>query len=842
MPFLFKVVPQGMLDKKRQEKIKATIELEKIITEILVANGRTKEPFIKVFHYSGENVVKSSLGSLVGVFEVTELSEDSAYIVNFLASVAKKEYFSNPRRGAIESLETALHKINLALAELVKHGNIAWLGKFHGVIGVLEKNNFHFTVTGEGTIFLLRNGIFSEISEGLASPESTVHPIKTFVEISSGRLLVTDKIILSSPELFELLLPEDLEKNASRMDRERFAQFLRTVLINEIDMGGSLIIDIKEGALLPPPVREVKKPTEEVSNVFSELAFQTLTKPQPIHDQPTIEEPPVSTPQEYTDSKTGHIYVQGDSTETSTTSPLLEHSKLFLQDALHAIGSTLASQGKFFRKTKKQGSLFFYAASRQSIVIARKTARVIRKQWHQSVSVSSSWITSLRQPQTPEKTEEIQSPIQKPIEQRETPQPKHMSTEQVLEAQPLPEKHPEKNDAEIPLFMREKLAAFYQKNTLPETPPSPIFSKQPTKRIQVYVEDSVSFTRNLTQKISTSLSPLLKNTLSRIQNSFYRVISMLKTNYSRYKKFVLAVGVLFASVLIIGFFLSRLLPKNAPAPVVETSEQPIATPTFPLDSEKNAHLLSDQLLVITTTQDVAITSVILESEPYLITPKYILNIQENKSYSLPAGSGNITFASTMDDLRLIFVYTDNNEIFSFSPISHAFVKNTLTLPNNVRVEDIGTYLTYLYVLDKTTNQIYRFPRAEGGFGTGSSWLKEGVTIEEGATMAINETIYASLNKTTVAAFFRGRFVKNLESSQTPLSVTSLFTHPGLSYIYALDTNSKRVLIWNQDGLLLAQYFSDQFADAKSISADEKTSEVFLTTLNSLISFKFNLGQ
>jgi hypothetical protein len=90
-----------MLEKKRQEKIKLAAELEKVTTEILATNGRAIEPFIKVFNYSGENVTASSLGTLVGIFEVAEKSEDSAYIVNFLASVVKKEYFSNPRRGAI---------------------------------------------------------------------------------------------------------------------------------------------------------------------------------------------------------------------------------------------------------------------------------------------------------------------------------------------------------------------------------------------------------------------------------------------------------------------------------------------------------------------------------------------------------------------------------------------------------------------------------------------------------------------------------------------------------------------------------------------------------------------
>ena len=121
-------------------------------------------------------------------------------------------------------------------------------------------------------------------------------------------------------------------------------------------------------------------------------------------------------------------------------------------------------------------------------------------------------------------------------------------------------------------------------------------------------------------------------------------------------------------------------------------------------------------------------------------------------------------------------------------------------------------------------------------------MKNSVAIEDTAKMAVNETIFLAPNKNSVQAFFRGRFVKNLESPNTPLSVTSLFTHPGLTDIYALDAENKRILVWNQDGALLAQYFSEKLAAAQTVTVNEKTNEVFLTTSNSLLSFKINSGQ
>ena len=91
----------------------------RIISEIQATRGRDAEHFIKIFRHEGDNVASATLGTLLGVFEIDDSSEDSKYIVNLLVSVAKNEYFCNPRRGAVESFEAALHKINVALAEIV---------------------------------------------------------------------------------------------------------------------------------------------------------------------------------------------------------------------------------------------------------------------------------------------------------------------------------------------------------------------------------------------------------------------------------------------------------------------------------------------------------------------------------------------------------------------------------------------------------------------------------------------------------------------------------------------------------------------------------------------------
>ena len=742
-----------MPDRKLPEKIKLTAELEKIATEILVANGRSVEPFIKIFNYSGENITTSQLGALVGVFEISEPNDESAYIVNFLASVAKKEYFLNPRRGAVESFEATLHKINLALSLLVKHGNTSWLGKLHGAIGVLEKNQIHFSVTGEVKILLLRNNHFSEISAGLASEESALHPIKTFVEVSSGRLLPNDKIIIASPELFTLLSSDDLQKNAGRMDNERFAQFLRTALINELDMAGAIILDIYESQPVVTKKQTIKTETT-IRNVFSQTAFAEAVKSKnPDAEEPSGEKISVIPQSEYIDSKTGHIYIQGDAPQTPLPHPGLEKARFLSQEAGHQISRFFNYHRKTLRKGKQQSFIFLGITTRQGVVITRKTWRFLHKHFKNSMALARFQASSILQPATPQ----------------EKSSPKFFSIQK-----------------------------FFSKRT-------------PSRAFQGWLAlDTPNFLR--------------------------RVFLLWSNSPARLKKTILAGSGLFLVILISWlFFWMRPTEENSQNNAPEKTQSNSETP-MPFITEKNSHILKEPI-VLATSENPNIASMLLNGEVYLATAKEIINVRENKHYALPAESGGIQFAAPMDDLSLIFIYTDARKFFAWSTINHSFVQNNVSLPEKTLIQDIDTYLTYLYILDSASNQIYRFPRAEGGFGPLSAWLKDSVTFEENARIAINENIFLASGKSGVQIFSRGHYVKNLESPDTPIVMTGIFTRPGLANIYALDATNKRVLVWNQDGLLVAQYFSEKLDLAQTLAVNEKTSEILVTTADTLLAFK-----
>ncbi len=817
-----------MPEKRYPEKTKPLPELEISVSEILAANGRSFEPYIKTFRQNGENVTAAGLGTLVGVFEISERSEDSAYIVNFLASVAKKEYFINPRRGAVESFEGALHKINLALAELVKHGNVAWLGKFHGVIGVFEKNNFHFSAAGEGKILLLRNEGLSDIAEGLASEESSAHPLKTFVEISSGRLLPDDKVILASPEIFRLFSPEDLRKNALRMDdTERFRQFLRTAIVNELDMAGVIVVDLSEKPLSPLPKPHRKKETEKtdsaIENVFSKAAFKPAIPKETAHLLPSSAALPTEKTIEYVDSKTGHIYVQGDTPGEPASHPFLERASLLLQDMASSAGRILNNQKKWLRKARKQSAISLQSLSGEARSAARTIARSLRHQWKNRVSQKKK--TDIR-PFSPQENHTGS------LRQESFSESPAFSASSEANHQP--------DNEDIPPFLKERLAAFYRKNTPKQPMETEISATAPRQALTETLRSSYEtflfglkhtgdFLLRWTRFVLRSVGTIGHGCLA-----FYGRLEPLS------KRIVLG-GIIGLFIICSGLFF--LFVKNDSITENETTitpqEESPAVTTLSIENEKNARH-TGEITEFFSADEPLLASVILNNDLFLISSGNIFFPREGKRYALP-DNRRALLAAAMEDLRLIFIVTEDGGLFAWSPLSKTFVRNDLSLPENSRIRSIGTYLTYLYVLDSENDQIYRFPRAEGGFGAPTIWLKNSLSLDDTASFAVSENIFLSTDRSSVRIFSRGRETGTLESPTAPLQVRSLSVQSALGHISVLDPENKRVVVWNQDGTILSQYFSERFGSGLAVSINEKTGEVFVLTPETVLSFRTTNG-
>lgn len=148
-----------------------------------------------------------------------------------------------------------------------------------------------------------------------------------------------------------------------------------------------------------------------------------------------------------------------------------------------------------------------------------------------------------------------------------------------------------------------------------------------------------------------------------------------------------------------------------------------------------------------------------------------------------------------------------------------------------KVTDLKLYNDRLYILDSNNNQIYKHTRTISGYSKGLTWVKEAeFDLTNAISLAIDGEIYVLNKDGGIIKFLNGYFREfSLQQPSTPsVSPTKVFTKIGYQYLYVLDPENKRLLVFDKEsGEFINQYVSDKFADMKDVYVDEVNKKIFL---------------
>jgi hypothetical protein len=163
-----------------------------------------KDIKLKTFSFKPSEASKLHLGSLYILAEEINYLPIDQNLLDDLANVIKEEFYSSHERPAEVSFKEALRKGNLFLAKKAEAGDVNWLGNLN--IAVLNLGNFLLNFTRAGTIriILSRGDQLKDLGQEIET-HGTGSAIKFFSSMSTGRLVLNDKIILSTQQLFEQL-------------------------------------------------------------------------------------------------------------------------------------------------------------------------------------------------------------------------------------------------------------------------------------------------------------------------------------------------------------------------------------------------------------------------------------------------------------------------------------------------------------------------------------------------------------------------------------------------------------------------------------------------------------
>jgi|GEM_PF-4750351 len=171
-------------------------------------NPKTSLHFAETYVFRPTQLAR--FGELFVVLQIDHATKTSPQVGDAIATILNHEYFRGNPSNVVQNLEDALHKTNEILSDLAARGEIHWIGKLHGVIGVFQKDAIHLSASGRGKAFLVRDGEIAEVTAGLYDGSRAASPMKTFENLASGELREGDTIIMTTPGVTDYLTPDSL--------------------------------------------------------------------------------------------------------------------------------------------------------------------------------------------------------------------------------------------------------------------------------------------------------------------------------------------------------------------------------------------------------------------------------------------------------------------------------------------------------------------------------------------------------------------------------------------------------------------------------------------------------
>jgi len=231
---------------------------------------------------------------------------------------------------------------------------------------------------------------------------------------------------------------------------------------------------------------------------------------------------------------------------------------------------------------------------------------------------------------------------------------------------------------------------------------------------------------------------------------------------------------------------------------------------------------------------------------------YLVNKQTNTLYQinlkLNQGEAITSFKNIPEIKKIISLDKDNILLVDKqNGISRFNLKTNSLTPlkiekseENQEISNIAYYGGRIYILDKTQNQIFRYPETIAGFANGAKWLKENqaCNFTNVVNFAIDGSIYLAKSNGLISKFYLGEEQTfNFENIFPLITELNFFsTSPETKYLYLAENKTNRVIIYDKEGNLIKQISSPVLDDIKDIKQKQEN----ILVLNGTRIFSFPL--
>ncbi|MCK5085559.1 hypothetical protein KAK05_02510, partial [Candidatus Parcubacteria bacterium] len=209
------------------------------------------------------------------------------------------------------------------------------------------------------------------------------------------------------------------------------------------------------------------------------------------------------------------------------------------------------------------------------------------------------------------------------------------------------------------------------------------------------------------------------------------------------------------------------------------------------------------------------------------------NIDFTAVSTLISKTGEIVFITNNNDFEIYNIDTE-----SFSNTSEKLSSSS------AEIKDIDSYSNFIYTLNPTSNQIYKFKKTQAGFDSGNAWLEidENISVENAISLTIDGSIYVLRSDGTIDKYRTGSKQKfSVEIPSIPVSDTStIYTKPEMNYLYVTDKQNKRIILFDKsDGKLVKQFVNDKFNNLQNIIVDQKEETIYALSGNNIFEIEID---
>ena len=803
------------------------------VREIVFSNSEEGKSFCDIFVYEPENIGEQLLGNLYIIGEITNVSENSSYLVNLLASIIKKEFYSNVKRTAIESLEAGLHKANSTLSDIAEQGNIDWVGNLNMICAVYSGNELHLSQAGNCKTLLIRNGQITDIGKNIIKEEKT-HPFRTFANIASGELEIEDVALFATPGFFNIFSLEKLRKLSSSFELDEFVEKLQNSIEQEkdVDTVGSLIVKIRD--------------SEREENRLSHTEIESAAE-------------------------------EAEEIREKESVPIF-------QERLEKTDEKIKEWAE--KKTEKESGDLFEKEADINVNISKSSETANGKE-EKKVSLENI----IKEYEEVEKTDIPKETDAEEIEviSEEQDRKKGVSLDDLIEKNSYPEEKTEKEKSEKNVLdkLLRVLSNIFSFVKIKVVAPIANYTKKTSKKTGGDISKEVPAEAEEKSSRRAKLIPV-KNKYLLVVFAIVAAIlvwNVLSTNYQQGEndKFEKYSGILsqteskineVESIIIRGDSKEvREILADARIAVLEVKNN-----YDKLDNEaeillKEIQTYLDEVDLVSRINNPKIAVDLSQAEELKNSGEiikingeyYVSDLSDNSLYQTDFDNneatrvqtesandfGQFKFSTAMTKTGEIIFLTNLNKLAVFDAnkkeLNSGDIKFSNSIPNT---KDIASYSSYLYLLEPDSNQIYKHTRLASGFGEGKIWIEDPeANLRNAVSLAIDGSIYVLKSDGSVEKYLSGSKFKSSDGSYfsieklgNPISnPTEIYTRSDLDYLYIIEPQKNRVILFDKiSGKLFKQYTSESFTDLKNIIVDDKEEKIYTLSGNKV--FEVEVGE